>query len=304
MGKNLAETREMAQFEAELNRPDQITPFGNVTWGTGPGGRQTMTTALSPQQQRLMDQQAQAQLLMGRRGQRMLGAMPGAGQPVVGESAARSFGPAAQAGMSNPFNLLNMMGENTDFSAERGRVEKAQFDRAMALMNPEFARQEESLQQRLANQGLPQSSRAYASETGQFQDARNQATEQAAMAAILSGGAEQSRLLSDLLGTSEAGVGQARDLRGQLFGEDMARRQQGTQEAVLNRQIPFQELMQLFQMGQPQQPNVMAPPATGLTSYQSNSMGGPGFGEQMAMGGLGAIGNIAGGWLMGRNPQR
>jgi hypothetical protein len=301
MGKNL---REMAAFEAELNRPDQITPFGNVTWGTGPGGRQTMTTALSPQQARLMDQQAQAQLLMGRRGQRMLRAMPGAGAPVVGESAARSFGPAAQAGMSNPFNLLNMMGENTDFSAERDRVERAQFDRAMSLLNPELERSEASLRQRLANQGLPQASRAATSELGRFGDARNRATEAAAMAAILSGGEEQSRMLRDLIGTSEAGVGQARDLRGQLFGEDMARRQQGTQEAVLNRQIPFQELMSLFGMTAPQQPNVMAPPATGLTSYQSNSMGGPGIGEQLALGGLGAIGNIAGGWLMGRNPQR
>ena len=54
----------------------------------------------------------------------------------------------------------------------------------MSLMNPEFDRQEGQMQQRLANQGLPQSSEAYTAETGRFGDTRNRAMQEAAMAAV------------------------------------------------------------------------------------------------------------------------
>ena len=75
-------------------------------------------------------------------------------------------------------------------------------------MNPEFKRNEAAMQQRLANQGLPQASRAYTAETARFDRTRNRAMEEAAMSAVLAGGGEQSRMLADLL-APHTGIGQA-----------------------------------------------------------------------------------------------
>lgn len=55
------DNRDTAQFNAELNRVNQVTPYGNLTWSSaiGPDGKPqwTQTIALSPQQQALEDKQ-------------------------------------------------------------------------------------------------------------------------------------------------------------------------------------------------------------------------------------------------------
>ncbi|HUU25581.1 MAG TPA: hypothetical protein VMW68_08485 [Methyloceanibacter sp.] len=122
--------------------------------------RSQATLEFTPEQQALLEQQQVAQLLAGRTAESSLG----------------------------------------DLSAGRAAVERAQFDRALGLLTPQFARQEDALRQRLANQGLPQSSEGFGNEIGRFTDSRNQALEQLALAAVAAGGAEQTRLTQQALG--------------------------------------------------------------------------------------------------------
>ena len=66
-------------------------------------------------------------------------------------------------------------------------------------MRPEMERQEGALQQRLANQGLPQASRAYNREAARFETGRNEALERLALSAVMQGGQEESRVISNIL---------------------------------------------------------------------------------------------------------
>ena len=56
-----------ATTTAALNRPDQITPWGNQTWTTDPNDptKSTSTITLAPEQQALLDQQNQTSLGLG-----------------------------------------------------------------------------------------------------------------------------------------------------------------------------------------------------------------------------------------------
>src|SRR5690606_8443568 len=67
--------------------------------------------------------------------------------------------------------------------------------------------------------GLPQTSRAFESEFGRFEDARNRALEEAALASVLAGGQEQSRLFGLDLATQQAVAAQ----RAQQLNEVLAR---------------------------------------------------------------------------------
>ncbi len=75
----------------------------------------------------------------------------------------------------------------TDFSADRQRVE----DALMARMNPQLDRDRAALEQRLANQGLQPGSQAY----NRAIDEANRSATEARYGAILGAGQEQSRLV-------------------------------------------------------------------------------------------------------------
>lgn len=85
----------------------------------------------------------------------------------------------------------------TDYAQFRSETETAMFDRAMRLLNPQFDQAQESLEQRLANQGLPTSGEAATGAYGAFNDSRNTAMLNAADQAILAGSQEAQRLFSN-----------------------------------------------------------------------------------------------------------
>lgn len=310
MGQNLEQTRQMAKFIADLNRINQFTPTGSQTFTTGPDGRPIATTTLSPQLQALFNQQVQGQQLAGQRGQNMLSSLPGARQPVFGGQQgafqAPEFGRGAQIGAGNRFSLMNMLpgGVNeSTFGQQRDQVTQATFDRAMNLLNPQFEQQDRRREQDLANRGLPISGEAYQTDRSNTARSRGDVMNQLAMSAVLAGGQEQTRLLNDLLGTSQQGMGQAMANRQQRFGEalggfgaDLQGNQFNLGAAQANRQIPFNETLSLFNLGsgQPAQ-NFFAPGAGQLMGFQSNSIpSSPGGGIGSALGtaagaGLGAL---------------
>lgn len=130
-----------------------------------------------------------------------------------------------------------------DFGQQRGDVEQAQFQRSLNLLNPQFEEQERALQENITQRGLPQSGEAATRELERFGRGRSQALEQAALASVLAGGQEQSR----------------------LFGLQQATRGQALGERQLERAQPFNELAAFLQ-GSPAlaAPQAFAPVSAGV----------------------------------------
>lgn len=84
-------------------------------------------------------------------------------------------------------------------ASDIGSVRQATLDRAMALLEPQYADQAQVTATRLANQGLAPTDRAYAAETGILGNAQALAREQAALGSVLAGGAEQANQIQGLL---------------------------------------------------------------------------------------------------------
>ena len=159
---------------------------------------------LSPQQQKILDLQNAQDIQSGKINQGQM--------DRVGKTLSSTFDPKLQAYNSGPnassFKDVNFSGNPAmisdakqrgvdykgnpiipgvnDFSAERQKVEDATYDR----FDKRFAKDEESLRTRLANQGLTVGSDAWNAEFEAFNQAKNDARNQA----ILAGSGEQSRM--------------------------------------------------------------------------------------------------------------
>jgi len=273
-----------------LNQISQRTPFGNLQYGTDATGRTTADFTFSPAQQDLLRRQQHSQRLgAGAAGQFLQGFDPSAdmfgGMPGVRQL---TPGGLQGIGMGAPGRLDSF--DADAFSADRGRVEQATFDRAMGLLNPQFERREENLQRELANRGLPDASRGARARTGDFQEERSRAEHDAALASILAGGAEQSRMHGDMLAGNTAAYDQAMGARQQGFGEraagadaDLRRRELMGQEAAIGRTLPFDQAMGLLGMSRPQLPEFTAPGPVGVQDMRSQS---PGFFQSMLPGAI------------------
>lgn len=108
-------------------------------------------------------------------------------------------------------------------------IRDAQFKQATDLLNPQFDREQERLDQRLADQGIYRggsSEDAYSRAQGDFARNKNSSLENAALSAILAGGAEQNRQYGNELSLAGYTSGQ----RAQGFGEQGTMRNQGFNE--------------------------------------------------------------------------
>ena len=99
----------------------------------------------------------------------------------------------------------------TDFEDTSRQVTQSVFDRQLGLLQPEFTRQRESLEQNLADRGLPIGGEAYNSAIDRLERQQGEQQQRLAQQADVAGGQEASRLF-----------GQASTARGQLFREAAA----------------------------------------------------------------------------------
>ena len=146
------------QRQAELNFFDVVTPFGTRTFAGTPGqeGFQ-QTITLNPFQQGLMD-----------------------------------FGQQQLGGLGQTFGGI----PGGDLMQGAADVERATFERGMNLLEPQFERQQERLENQLIQRGIPRSSEAFQEEfRTRIDDPRNRALENLALSSVGAGRAEQSRLL-------------------------------------------------------------------------------------------------------------
>lgn len=152
---NLANTR----LQATMNRPNESNPFGSRTWTQGPNDTWSLNTTLNSADQQQLDRTRRLQAGLG-----------GIAEGNIGNY---------QSMFSNP-----LMAPSGDANS-RNSVENALSSR----LEPQFARDEEAMRSRLANQGIMQGSEAYNNDYDAFNRSKNDAR----MQTILAGGQEQTR---------------------------------------------------------------------------------------------------------------
>lgn len=317
------ESRDTAGFNTNINRANQVTPDGSLTWTMRPGadpqnpqpGDYTQTTVLSPDQQALYDSN-------NRIGQNFSNTAE-AGLGRVGDAMGQSFNPtglpalqtATPGQYQTSLNRSGLPDLNYGTADSRARVEAAM----RARLEPQLAEQQHGLESQLLNSGLEKGSQAWNSEMDRMGRMRNDAEAQVTAA----GGAEESRL---------AGLQSAQ--RGQLFGEELSSgnffnsaigqqiqaalaaatqgnqtRAQGWQEQLAQRQLPLNETNALRTGAQVQTPqfgsyytggNAQAAPVmeAGLAqgSYDMNRYNQQ-LGSYNAL--LGGLAGMGGAWLGG-----
>lgn len=234
-----------ARLGAELNRVDQIGPTGSVTYSQDPNNPNswTQTTALSPEQQALYNQQVGNQQGVANLAGDQLSSLSGTlSQPfsVSGPERISSVGTRAyQTDINAPsvantsVDLSGISGITSDFSAERQRVEDALYGRSASRLDEQFARSDEDTRTRLLNSGLREGSEAWNNAMRDADLSKQDAYGAARDQAIAAGGAEQSRLYADALAGRQQSVGEAFDTA--TFG-NQATQQQFTNEATRTNQ--------------------------------------------------------------------
>lgn len=219
-----------------LNQADQVGPAGSLryTYDYENGYRDpqtgqiipraTATTTLSPEQQRLFDQQNEIGIALNDLSQRGLGYVDQAVSSPIDQSRLPGLrsGPSApgfQTGLAaNPFQLQNSfdqqqfqnnydfsgvgaMPSSDDFTAQRDRITEAYMQRLQPILD----RQRDAMNTRLANQGINMGSEAWRWD----QDTFNRAENDQRIAALLAGDQEQQNLFNNAMAIRGQGVNEA-----------------------------------------------------------------------------------------------
>lgn len=207
--------REAAVTQAQMNMVNQYTPYGSLEYserGTTADGtpQYSATQTLSPEQQQMLDLTNQAGIKYGQTANTQLDAV-----------SQRLAQPLDFAGLG-PAPVAN---EQTRQNVSASLLER---------MNPQFDRDRERLETRLANQGITMGSAAYNTGMDELSRARNDAR----LAADAQAGNEMSR----------------------VFGLESTARNQGINEMVQQRQIPLNELAAMLSGTQVQGPSFVDAP--------------------------------------------
>jgi hypothetical protein len=126
--------------------------------------------------------------------------------------------PTAYSDVDLNYDLgLEEMGSIT---GNRSRLERAYMERMRGLLDPVFAEQQGTLDERLANRGMPTGSEEGEILQGRLGRERADAYTRAALDAVLYGGAETRADRSQSLGERLSQFGAQSQARSQLFGED------------------------------------------------------------------------------------
>jgi len=164
-----------ANYDAKLNRYDQNTPTGSVTWqnvGTDTNPKWVQNTSLAPGQQQIQNNNTNAQI----------GTSNLANQ-LVGNSFQYLNRPVDPSGLPAIQNTVN--GGNLDQA--RQQAQDAVYKQQTSMLDPQYQQQEEQLRAQLANQGITQGSEAYNNAMDNFSRQKDFAYSQARNSAVTAG---------------------------------------------------------------------------------------------------------------------
>jgi hypothetical protein len=220
-----AANKEAVRESALVNQINQVSPYGNVNY-TGAIGESDPTTGAPLRTQTLtLPPEVQA-ILSGQQG-------------IAGQLTdfAGQFAPRVAEGLATPFSTENLGVNRPQITGDtRNQVAEALLGR----LEPQFARDEAAMQNRLANQGINVGSEAYGAASDDFSRARNDAR----LAAQAQAGAEESR----------------------QYGLESNAYQQAISDALLNRTQGLNEVSALVQGA----PAINMPNAPSPAQYQVN----------------------------------
>lgn len=259
--------RDTASWNAALGRQNSYTPLGSNTFtytGTDPVTGAPMydqRVELSPEQQRLYDQQTGQQYDIGQIGSTLIGQANRAyGQPMNTGGLPSLRGDANLTRNISTGGLPGLPGAN-DLEGFRNQQSDALYDRNTAYLDQQYTKDEDALRARLANQGVTEGSEAFRGAMDDFGRGREMAYRQARNESIAGGGAEAERMFG--IGSSARGQMYGEALSGANFGNQAAlseaglsndARQQGMSEMFALRNQPINELNAVRSMSEAQMP--------------------------------------------------
>ena len=227
---------------AALNRVNQVNPFGSTTYTQDPSNpdRYTQTTTLSGNQQRILEQGEGNQIDLGRIANMRLG--------QVGDQGGFTLdGLPSRVNSVGTSNFVRDVGLPSDQA--RTRAEDTLYRSATRQLDPQFQQREDQTRTRLLNAGIREGSEAWNNEMAALERDRQAAYGDARDRAIMAGGAEASRSLSDDL--SRAGF--SNQTEAQRFGEALTNAQLQNEgrtgelnERLTERDVPLREFLSLY----------------------------------------------------------
>jgi len=264
--------RDVVRDQTFANRPTQNTPWGQTSWESAAGidpstGERvtewTQNTTLDPRLQEILNKQIAIQggrsdiagQLTGRLGSEFGTAMDWSNFSPMGSV------PGAQ--LTTPENIQ----QGLDFSGvsniadpyeTRQRAEDAMYNQAMSRLQPQFEAEQSALDVRLRNQGLKPGDAAYDAQMSGAQQRQTDATNQALWSSVGEGRAESGQMFGQQLQRRQQGVGEqsmmgdfANRSAGQMFNQALGanaqnygQMMQGSQYANQIRQQQIAEAMQ------------------------------------------------------------
>lgn len=273
--------QQTANYNADLNRVSQYTPFGSSVYsqnGTGASGaplyRQDVT--LSDLGQQNLDNQLRQDASLSSIGFGLADqANSNLHQPIdTSHLPALNSGPGATRSVQGDLDFSGAPGLSTDFGGLTRQAQDAVYNQATSRLDPQWGNAQHDLDSKLANQGIVQGSEAYDRAQGQFGRERNDAYNQANYSAVGAGNALQNQLYGQNLAARGQAVGEteaqgqfsnqsqaqqyAQALQGAQFGNSA--RAQGLQESTTLRTLPLNELNALRSQSQVQTPTFTSVP--------------------------------------------
>lgn len=260
-----------ATAQANLNRIDQVTPQGSLTYtqnGTNADGtpKYTQTQTLSPDEQKKYDlnNQVATQLdglatdNIGRVQQAQATPFTYDGMTPVTSSAS---GGNIQTGLD--YSGLTALPGTSDFSADAQKTQDTVYQQAASRLDPQWQNSDSDLTSKLAAQGISENSDAYRRAQTTESNAKTDAYNQAQMSAQQAGSAEQSRLFGLALSARQQGQNEvdtqgtfANTAQNQAFNQSAANatlgnsaRQQEIEQSAYLRNMPLNDIATLLGTG-------------------------------------------------------
>lgn len=208
---------ETAQQQANINRVNEVNPYGSSTYTKNADGSYTRNTNLSAAEQAKLDWQNRT-------------------DTNVSGMIDQSMNQVKDA-WKNPLNFddLGKIPQAGDNEAVRARLEKDAVDRYLRNMQPQWDQQKTQFVQEMANRGIPEGSELFNRQMSEFEKQRQQGLLDVTSEAIQNAGAEDTRLFNQNIAARGTAVNERTSLRDRPFQE--ASQLMASRQGVVNPQF-------------------------------------------------------------------
>lgn len=233
--------KETAIINAAYGRPTQIGPTGKQTWAfqgadinNPKPGDWVVTNRLSPEQQRLYNQNTQISANLNQTAIDSLGRVSRAMRQPFDTSTSDPYMQALQVVQSRGGQVPTSMDQ---FEGMQNEAEQAAYSRATQFMDERFNRQNAQLDTQLRNQGLQPGTEAYDTAMREARRTQNEAYDTAQNQSILTGNQLAHQKYSDLV----AALAQQQGLDQIANAANLSTGQAATQMQAYLRSLPLNE---------------------------------------------------------------